>query len=64
MYVCVCNAITDREIRGAMALGLDSFADLKSNLGVATCCGRCEDCAKVLVSEVRRERRQAAGGDD
>jgi bacterioferritin-associated ferredoxin len=64
MYVCVCNAITDREVRGAIALGARSLADLQSTLGVATCCRRCTDCAQKLVDESLDTRACAAGGDD
>jgi bacterioferritin-associated ferredoxin len=63
MYVCLCNAITDHEIRSAVALGARSVADLKSTLGVATCCGRCEDCASQLL-EGCAEAHQAAGDGD
>jgi bacterioferritin-associated ferredoxin len=66
MYVCVCNAITDREIRGAVALGARSLADLQSTLGVATCCGRCADCARAIVCDASNEIADCAcaGGDD
>jgi bacterioferritin-associated ferredoxin len=64
MYVCVCNAITDREVRGAVALGARSLADLQSTLGVATCCRRCADCAVGLVSQVLCEQAERVGGDD
>ena len=37
MYVCVCKAVTDGEIRGAVKLGVRSLADLSSTLGVAMC---------------------------
>lgn len=49
MYVCVCNAITDREIRGAMALGARTLADLQETLGVAACCGRCAESAEEVL---------------
>ena len=64
VYVCLCNAVTDREIRGAVALGARTLADLESSLGVATCCGRCADCAQRLVGEAARELACTAGGDD
>ena len=56
MIVCVCNNISDREIRQAIDSGLDSMAELRRNLGVATCCGKCHTCAK----EVLREHRATA----
>ena len=65
MYVCVCNAITDREIRAAADLGCRTIEDLQATLGVATCCRRCTDCARgVLASAVDSQRACAVGGDD
>ena len=64
MYVCVCNAVTDSEIRGAVALGAHSLADLESTLGVGTCCGRCQQLATALVGKACRELVQTSPGDD
>ena len=65
MYVCVCNAVTDREIRGAVRLGARSLGDLQDTLGVATCCGRCTDCARTVLAESLADRRECVGaGDD
>lgn len=51
MIVCVCNNISDREIRQAVDLGLNSMAELRRDLGVATCCGKCHSCAKEVLRE-------------
>ena len=51
MIVCVCNNISDREIRQAVDLGLSSMAELREDLGVATCCGKCASCAKQVLAE-------------
>ena len=51
MYVCLCNGITDREIRSAVAQGARSLADLQASLGVATACGRCATCACSMMAE-------------
>ena len=51
MYVCICNAVTDREIRQAVALGARSLGDLKESLGVAANCGKCTDCARAILRE-------------
>lgn len=65
MYVCVCHAITDREIRAAADLGTRTFEDLQATLGVATCCRRCTDCARgVFASALGAQPACAAGGDD
>ena len=50
MIVCVCNRISDREIIRHAKAGL-SFDDIQFELGVATCCGRCESCARDVVAQ-------------
>lgn len=49
MIVCVCNNISDREIRQAAELGLRNLDELREQLGVATCCGQCADCAQGVL---------------
>ena len=53
MYVCICNAVTDRDIREAAERGIHSFDGLRRELKVATCCGRCEECARNTLAEAR-----------
>ncbi|MDO4434148.1 MAG: (2Fe-2S)-binding protein [Alysiella sp.] len=50
MYVCICNAITDRQIQETVASGANSLTDLKNTLGVATCCGCCADLATSFLN--------------
>ncbi len=65
MYVCLCNSVTDSEIRGAIKLGVRSMQDLSATLGVATCCGRCTDCARsVLAESLAADCPYAGAGDD
>ncbi|WP_124079976.1 (2Fe-2S)-binding protein, partial [Pigmentiphaga humi] len=45
MYVCVCNAITERQVRSSVESGSVTLADLQFDLGVATCCGSCAETA-------------------
>lgn len=49
MYVCICNAITDREIQETVAAGASTLADLQVQLGVATCCGCCRELASSYL---------------
>jgi bacterioferritin-associated ferredoxin len=49
MYVCVCNAVTDRDIGHAVAQGYGSLRELREQLGVGACCGRCTGCARDLL---------------
>ena len=51
MYVCVCNAVTDRDIREEVERGASSLFDVQCRLPVASCCGRCEDTARQVIDE-------------
>ena len=55
MYVCICNAITDKQIRKAAESGVEDLWGLQRELGVAAGCGSCKETA----SEILRENRQA-----
>ena len=62
MYICLCNAITEREIRAHAAQGACTLADLEQCLGVGAGCGRCRPVASELLSESHAETRTAAAG--
>jgi len=46
MIVCVCRRVSDRDIHRAAREGVATFDDLQTELGVATACGACIDCAQ------------------
>ena len=49
MYICVCNAITERQVRESVAAGASTLEDLQFELGVATCCGCCAETAQEYL---------------
>ncbi|MCB1907810.1 MAG: (2Fe-2S)-binding protein [Rhodocyclaceae bacterium] len=49
MYVCVCRAVTDRQVRQAVAQGARSLRDLRRQLGIIEECGRCAGCARQCL---------------
>lgn len=53
MYVCVCHAVSEREIHAALELGAQSIEDLSAALGVGTGCGKCRSHAQEMVAERR-----------
>ena len=59
MYVCICNAITDKQIRKAAESGVRDVWQLQRELGVAAGCGSCKDLASAILSESRRADRPA-----
>lgn len=49
MIVCVCTAVTESQIRRAVAEGAASLAELRSRLGVDSECGCCADEAESVL---------------
>ncbi len=56
MYVCICNAVTERDIQEAVADGCSSLRQLREQLGVGACCGRCTGCARDMLRDSQTDR--------
>ncbi|MCX8145421.1 MAG: (2Fe-2S)-binding protein [Azovibrio sp.] len=54
MYVCVCQAVTERQIQEAARKGASRLKDLREQLGVTRDCGRCASCAHACLQQARR----------
>lgn len=57
MYVCVCHAVTDRQIVEAAQKGATSVKDLKREFGLSTACGLCASCAKQCLKSARQQAK-------
>jgi bacterioferritin-associated ferredoxin len=56
MYVCICAAVSDRQIKQAVREGACSVDQLGACLGVGTVCGCCREMAQeILHREIRVE---------
>ncbi|MEE4378280.1 MAG: (2Fe-2S)-binding protein [Candidatus Competibacteraceae bacterium] len=53
MYVCVCKAVSDRQIRQAIREGATQFRVLQRELGVCTGCGKCAPQVHSLLRETQ-----------
>jgi bacterioferritin-associated ferredoxin len=53
MYVCVCQAVTERQVRDAVSGGIQTMRALREHLGVASECARCARCAHGILKECR-----------
>jgi bacterioferritin-associated ferredoxin len=53
VYVCICAAVSDRQVASAVAAGADSLEKLGFELGVGTGCGCCRDAAQRLLESHR-----------
>lgn len=56
MYVCICNAITDKQIRKAAKSGVQDLWALQRELGVGSGCGSCKEMASEILGESRRAK--------
>ena len=51
MYVCLCNGVTDKDIRRHVTEGACCLEDLACCAGVGAGCGRCRDMAARVLAE-------------
>ena len=56
MYVCICNGVTERDIRQAAEAGCRSLPELTMRTGCGSTCGTCLETASALLEEVRSAR--------
>jgi bacterioferritin-associated ferredoxin len=51
MYVCICNAVTERAIRHAAAEGVRSIDELTLRTGCSGTCGCCRELAIQVLEQ-------------
>lgn len=57
MYVCVCRAVRERQIREAAAEGVTTLRELQQATGLGTGCGKCVPSARACLDEALRHSR-------
>ncbi|MDH5824887.1 bacterioferritin-associated ferredoxin [Luteimonas sp. RD2P54] len=53
MYVCLCNGITESDIRKAAEAGCSSLPELTMRTGVGACCGSCVEAATEVLERAQ-----------
>lgn len=53
VYVCICNGVTDHQIREAADNGVSSVAELTMRTGCGSNCGSCLEMASELLARAR-----------
>ncbi len=61
MIVCLCKRVSCTDIRSAAGNGVATLRDLSRELGVATQCGKCAQCARGILQETLQN---SSAGDD
>lgn len=59
MYVCVCKAVTDSQIKSALENGVCTRKQLFQCLGVGGDCGKCNKQVRELLDGNARQRSMA-----
>jgi bacterioferritin-associated ferredoxin len=59
MYVCVCKAVTDTQIKRAICSGVSSRRELFKCLGVGGDCGKCNPHVKELLDNHNHQCNQS-----
>lgn len=49
MYVCLCNAVSDKQIAKAAREGACCMRELRERLGVGARCGKCVPTARAVL---------------
>lgn len=56
MYVCICNGVTEQQVRDAADAGCASVAELTMRTGAGANCGSCVGLAAELLDEMKALR--------
>ncbi len=59
MYVCICNSVTDSDIRSAVDEGVRNLAQLRRKTACSSSCGSCREEAREILQLALAEKRQA-----
>ncbi|MGH8452954.1 MAG: (2Fe-2S)-binding protein [Nevskiales bacterium] len=61
MYVCLCHAVTDRQIKQVVRDGVCSLRQVQLCLRVGTNCGKCISATREIIDAAKAEPRDQQG---
>ena len=53
MYICICRAVTESQIKSVAGEGACTMRELRHRLGVASQCGKCGQSALRLLRKLQ-----------
>ena len=56
MYICLCQAISDQDIRASIDAGAECLEDVQNCLPVALNCGTCRESAEAVINETLKAK--------
>jgi bacterioferritin-associated ferredoxin len=60
MYVCHCNAVSDRTVDAAIASGASTLSEITARCSAGGGCGGCHDLLEALLAATAVEHEPAA----
>jgi len=57
MYICICNAVTDSDIRAAVNDGVSNLKQLSEVTGCGNACGCCKEIASQILQRDLIEKK-------
>lgn len=63
MYVCICNPMTDKQIRQVLESGARTTGEVFRHFGHKVQCGKCVPTVRGMVEEHHEAHRAACGGN-
>jgi bacterioferritin-associated ferredoxin len=51
VYICICHAVTDRDVRACIEEGACTMRELRAALRVGTQCGKCGCYVREILKE-------------
>jgi bacterioferritin-associated ferredoxin len=60
MYICVCNAVTETDIKKAVKNGANCLHHLETSLGVSNQCGSCICDATACLDRAMESQMHSA----
>lgn len=58
MIVCLCNAVSDTQIKAAVENGANSFKQARKELKIASQCGKCGVLAREIFNDALTQQRE------
>jgi bacterioferritin-associated ferredoxin len=55
MYVCICHAVTEKQIENAVNSGVDCIRKVRRCLGVGSVCGKCVCHAQQVIKSTQQQ---------
>lgn len=61
MYVCICNPMTDKQVKQVLGQGVNSAAGVFRHFGHKVQCGKCVPYVRDMVDAHKHEQKACSG---